>query len=385
MHHRILHIDMDAFYAAIEQVDNSELKGRPVIVGGSRRGVVSTASYEARKYGVHSAMPIFQAKRLCPDGIFLPVRMQRYKEVSRQIMRIFSDISPLVEQISIDEAYIDISGTTTLHGTPQNLAHRVKEAIFAATSLTCSIGIAPNKFLAKIASDLNKPNGLTVIEQQHVTEFLKHLPVHKIPGIGTKTSQMLKQLGVTKVGEVLHFPLIFWEKRLGRYGAKLYQKAQGIDNSPVVAHSQPKSYSAEDTFPRDTDDLHQIRKWLLLQAESVGRDLRSAGFRGRTITLKIKFADFKSVTRSRTLSEPTHCTQTIFDTASQLLEELKIGTKVRLVGVGVGNLSGGVHQARLFCDPGTLKQDQLDKALDNISQKFGDNILKRGRVFDFEY
>lgn len=384
MTRRIMHIDMDAFYASVEQVDHPELKGKPVIVGGSRRGVVSAASYEARKFGVHSAMPIFQAKRLCPRGVFLPVNMRRYKEVSRRVMAMLDRISPLVEQISIDEAFIDITGTESLHGTPVELATWIKQEIFRKTSLTCSVGIAPNRFLAKIASDLDKPDGMTVLGEEDVPEFLRSLPIGKIPGIGKKTGEFLRELGVSVAADVLRFPLSFWVKRLGKYGARLYEKAQGIDDTPVTPHADPKSCSAEDTFEKDVSDIEVLRRWLLVQAESVGRELRRDGLLGKTVTLKVKFSDFKMITRSRTLQEPTNSTQVIFTIASQLLDEVKISNKVRLTGVGVSNFCGNVQQLRLFSESCSLKQERLDRALDDIEDRFGKKALRRGRLFDFD-
>ena len=381
---RILHMDMDAFYASVEQVDQPALKGKPVIVGGAHRGVVTTASYEARHYGVRSAMPMFQAHRLCPRGIFLPVRMKRYKEVSRQVMTILSAISPLLEQVSIDEAYVDITGTEVLHGEPAALAEKVKQAVRDATGLTCSIGIAPNRFLAKIASDMNKPDGLTIIEEQDVADFLRVLPVTKIPGIGEKTARVFSGLGVHVVSDILRYPLAFWVNRLGKSGAKLYEKARGIGSATIVCNTEPQSCSAEDTFSKDTDDLEEIKKWLLGQAESVGRDLRKQGYRGRTITLKVKFSDFNVVTRSRTLPEPTNSTRVIFDTVLRLLGELRLKGTLRLAGVGVSNFAGGLQQGRLFRDDFLVKQEQLDRAVDHIHEKFGDESLKRGRLFDSE-
>lgn len=381
---RIVHADMDAFYASVEQADNPELKGRPVIVGGSRRGVVSAASYEARTYGVRSAMPVFEARRLCPHGIFLPVRMERYKEVSRQVMDIFSLVSPLVEQVSIDEAYIDISGTESLHGPPLALARKIKQSVLEKTSLTCSIGIAPNKFLAKIASDMNKPDGLTMIDERDVSSFLGTLKVSRIPGIGSKTSLLLKEFGVLLASDILKFPQSFWIKRLGKCGAGIYEKALGIDNSPVVPFSEPKSCSAEDTFSVDTDSLPELEKWLLHQAQSVGRELRRDGYRARTITIKVKFQDFRLITRSRSLGEPTDCTNVIFKTAAELLRELKLQTKVRLIGVGVSNMTRGLQQTRLFSDGTTARQEKLDEAMDAIDRRFGKGVLKRGRMLDFD-
>lgn len=384
MGRRIMHIDMDAFYAAVEQADHPELKGKPVIVGGSKRGVVSAASYEAREFGVHSAMPIFQAKRLCPRGIFLPVNMRRYKEISHLVMQIIDQISPLVERISIDEAYVDITGTEALYGSSAELCAKLKRNIYNQTYLTCSIGIAPNKFLAKIASDMNKPDGVTIIEEQDVAGFLRSLPITRIPGIGKKTAQTLRELGISMAVDILRFPLSFWTKRLGKYGIKLYEKAQGIDDSAVVPHAEAKSCSAEDTFAEDINDHGELRKWLLLQAEKVGRELRKEGLFGRTVTLKVKFADFRVLSKSRTLHEPTHCTQTIFSMACQLLDELKISGKVRLTGVGVSNLCHSVRQLKLYTKPCALRQEQLDRAMDDIEQRFGKKALKRGRLFDFD-
>jgi len=379
---RILHVDMDAFYAAVEQADHPELAGKPVIVGGSNRGVVTAASYEARKFGVRSAMPIFEARRLCPQAVFMPVNMQRYREVSRQIMDIIGQLSPLVEQISIDEATIDITGTENLYGSPAELAATIKQRIRAETALTCSIGIAPNKFLAKIASDLNKPDGLTIIDDKDVQEFLRVLPVAKVPGIGRATLQTMKALGVVVAADVLRFTRDFWVKRLGKFGERLYERAQGIDQTPVVPHSTAKSCSAEDTFPQDTMDLDELRKWLLTQADEVGRELRSEGLAGKTIVLKIKFSDFRTLTRSRTLPEPTNCTQTIYQVANQLLEGLKIASKVRLTGVGVSNLSAGERQLKLFHDPSLERQKKLDQAMDRIVDRYGAKAIRRGRVFD---
>ncbi|ABK16436.1 DNA polymerase IV [Syntrophobacter fumaroxidans] len=381
---RIMHVDMDAFYASVEQADRPEFKGKPVIVGGARRGVVSAASYEARRFGVHSAMPVFQAKRLCPGGIFLPVRMGRYKEVSKVVMDILCGISPLVEQISIDEAFVDITGTEALHGSPESLGRRVKSQIRAATRVTCSVGIAPGKFVAKIASDIHKPDGLTIVEDDRVEAFLAPLPVERIPGIGKKTSEALRSLGVRAIGDVLRFPASFWVKRLGAWGVKLHERARGVDPAPVIAYSQAKSCSAEDTFPEDVDDVETLEKWLFVQSEEVGKELRRESFRGRTVTLKVKFADFSSITRSHTLREATDCTQLIFGTASRLLRALKLNRKVRLVGVGVSNLSAMPEQKPVFSDSMLVRQRKLDRAMDRIHERFGHGALRRGRVLGFE-
>lgn len=379
-----MHLDMDAFFAAVEQADNPGYRGKPVVVGGAERGVVSTASYEARRYGVHSAMPIFQAKRLCPQGIYLPIRMSRYKEVSRTVMQILSGISPLVEQISIDEAFVDVSGTEELYGPPRTLALMVKSSVKEATSLTCSIGVAPNKFLAKIASDFNKPDGLTLIEEADVGPFLQALPARKIPGVGQRTAEELRNLGIVYASDILKLPLPFWLKKFGKWGALLHEKARGIDNSPVEPGSDPKSISAEETFAHDVDSIPELEKMLMLQAEEVGRDLRRHNLQGRTITLKLKFSDFKTITRSRTLPDAVDSTQVLFDTGRQLLRNLRLSSKVRLIGIGISNFTPGFKQMKMAAEPPGRKHSDLDRALDRIQDRFGRNAIQRGRVFEPE-
>jgi len=344
----ILHVDMDAFYASVEQADRPELKGKPVIIGGGKRGVVSAASYEARKFKVHSAMPIFEARRLCPGGIFLPVRMKRYKEVSRQVMAILGNYSPLLEKASVDEAYLDVTGTEKLFGTPVQVAENIKRQIRQETGLSCSVGVAPNRFLAKIASDLEKPDGLTVIPHEKVQDFLRYLPVSKIPGVGTRTLEVLKSLGVVHASDILHVPEDILIRKLGKAGRELIERASGIDDSPVIPFSEPKSFSAEHTLPDDTGDMEEIRKHLLVQAERVGRDLRLHGYTGRTVTLKIKFANFRTITRSRTFADATAGTSEIYRWAVELLGQVDLRMKVRLVGVGVSRLSRGARQLSML-------------------------------------
>jgi DNA polymerase-4 len=378
-----MHLDMDAFYAAVEQSDNPELRGKPVIVGGAMRGVVCAASYEARRYGVHSAMPVFQAVKLCPAGIFLPVRMDRYKEVSRKVMEILDGISPLVEQVSIDEAFADITGTERLHGPPRTLAIWIKAAVRELTSLTCSIGIAPNKSLAKIASDFNKPDGITIIEEEQIGEFLQKLPVGKVPGVGKKTGEELKTLGIVFASDILNFPLTFWNRKFGKWGAALYEKAQGIDDSAVEPYSEPKSISAEQTFQKDIDSIADLEKMLLSQAEEVGRELRKLGFRARTVTLKVKFSDFTMRTRSRTLTDPFDTTDVLFNAGQRLLEDLKLRHKVRLIGIGVSNFFCGPRQMTLGpARHETDRQERLDRAIDKIRGRFCGNKVVRGRMLD---
>lgn len=384
MSRRILHLDMDAFYASVEQADFPEFKGRPVIVGAGSRGVVATASYEARKFGIRSAMPMFQALKRCPEAVVRPVRMGRYKEVSRKVMAVLRAVSPLVEQVSIDEAFVDLSGTEGLFGPPEALARSIKGKILNATGLTCSIGIASSKLVAKIASDFRKPDGLTVISEGDVAAFMRELPVARLPGVGARSVEALDRLGVRTAGDVLRFSPEFWRKRFGKHGLSLYEKAAGKDDSPVAPVRVPKSFGAEDTFPKDTSDRETLEKWLWLQSESVGRDLREHGLQGRTVTLKIKFADFRQITRSRSLSEATDATDVIFQTAGRLLAEANPKQPVRLCGVSVSNLERGPRQMRLFQDPSVERLKRLDRALDAIRDRHGPEALRRGRVFDFE-
>jgi DNA polymerase-4 len=380
----ILHIDMDAFYASVEQADHPELKGKPVIVGGiSNRGVVSAASYEARKYGIHSAMPIFQAKRNCPHGLFVRVRMARYIEVSQQIMAILDKYSPIIEQVSVDEAYMDISGLEKLHGGPEVIARKIKEEILKHTSLTCSVGIAPNKLLAKIASEMNKPDGLTFIDSERASEVLKTLPIEKVPGVGEKMRMKLKSRGISRLGDFIRLPEGKVFSEMGKFGVKLREFALGMDDSPVVVFSQAKSISSEETFDKDIDDPEALKKRILEQAESVGKKLREKQIKGSTITLKLKRSDFTQVARSMTLGEPTQSTDVIYRWCLKLLEEMDIHHKFRLVGVGVSGFApakGSQEQLGLFQEKAHKKKswEDAEKAMDAIKDKFGHDAIKRG-------
>jgi len=379
----ILHVDMDAFYASVEQLDTPEFKGKPVIVGGSsNRGVVSAASYEARKFGVRSAMPIFEAKRRCPNGIFLPVRMSRYKAVSLEVMAILEKFSPVVEQISIDEAYMDISGADRLYGSPKALALRMKDEIKGKTALTCSIGIAPNRFLAKIASDRNKPDGITIIEPKDVQAVVEALPIQEVPGVGSKTAQHLKRLGISRLGDIKTVPETTLSKTIGKFGSRLLDFSRGIDESPVVPYTEAKSISSEETLEADTHDMVTLRKVLLVQAEAVGRRLRRKHLLGGTVTLKLKRSDFTLVTRSMTLDEPTDCSNTLYEWSLRLLEESDLSMRLRLIGIGVSRLlplREAAKQLSLFEKPRKGKYwNDVEKAVDTIKEKFGDEAIKRG-------
>ncbi|MGD8985827.1 MAG: DNA polymerase IV, partial [Desulfobacteraceae bacterium] len=335
----ILHIDMDAFYASVEQMDNPALKGRPVIVGGtSNRGVVSAASYEAREFGVRSAMPIFKAKQRCPDGVYLPVRMNRYQEVSRQVMEILKRFSPLVEQVSIDEAYMDISGVDKLLGLPRDIGLELKRRIKETTSLTCSIGIAPNKFLAKVASDLDKPDGLTIIPPEKVPQFIQRLPIGKVPGVGKKAVQTLHKMRVVTLGDVRQLRERALFEKTGKFGERLFRLSRGIDETPVVPHMASKSISSEKTLSVNTNDQEILKKKLMTQSEMVGKRAREKGVKGMTVTLKLKRADFTQMTRRVTMEEATNSTNTIYEQGLKLLPQVKASTKFRLIGIGLSNL-----------------------------------------------
>jgi DNA polymerase-4 len=376
----ILHLDMDAFFTSVEQADNPELRGKPVVIGQSLRGVASAASYEARRYGVKSAMPIAQARRLCPHAIFLPGRMSRYREVSGRIMEVMRRLCPVVEQASVDEAYADVSGTSRIFGPPENLARRLKAAILEETGLTCSVGIAPNKFLAKIASDWDKPDGLTVIRPEDVQAFLRDLPLGKIPGVGKRMAQELAALHVATVQDILARPRDFWEKTMGKRGAFLLDRARGIDESPVVPHTQAQSCSAENTLDRDTLDRTVLERRLLAQAERVGRELRGLNKKGLTVTLKIKFNDFSTITRSRTLPQPTDITSEIYDAARRLLAAEKLVLPVRLIGTGVSNFRAMQALLPMADDPRRGRDRSLDQAMDRIRDKFGTASIRRADV-----
>ncbi len=385
----ILHIDMDAFFASVEQLDNPELRGKPVAVGGtSDRGVISAASYEIRKYGVHSAMPAVVARRLCPHGIFLPGRMHRYKEKSQQVMGVLGQFSPLVEQASVDEAYLDATGTERLFGPVDELARAIKKRVLRETGLVCSVGGAPVRFLAKIASDVDKPDGLYLIHQHQVKSFLKTLPVGKIPGVGKKGMDVLSRFGVRYAADMLLRPESFWRERLGKRGPVLYAKAQGIDPTGIVISHGPKSCSAENTFRHDLSDRAALARWLLKQADRVGADLRRHGVEGRTVTLKVKYNNFKQLTRRRTLAQPTCDTRTLHATAVELLDELELMLPLRLIGLGVSNFKQVDRQLSLLESSakraGPEQGKKLESAVDEIRKRFGTGALKRADLKDFE-
>ncbi|MDA8142325.1 MAG: DNA polymerase IV [Desulfobacteraceae bacterium] len=381
----IIHLDMDAFFASVEQLDRPELKGQCLVVGGAHRGVVAAASYEARKFGIHSAMPIFQAKQRCPHLVIVPPRHGRYAEISDQIMAILRTFSPLVEPISIDEAYVDITGCRRLHGATRELAQAMKDKIKSQTRLTCSVGIAPNKFLAKIASDFNKPDGLTEIRPDQVTAFIETLPVAKVPGVGAQAQKALAAMGIQTLGQVRQYSERQIVGRLGKFGHRLMELADGHDDSPVVPESEPKSMSSEITLDRDTRDRAQLVTHLLSQAESVARDLRRHQVRSRTITLKVRTADFKRHTRSQTLERPVQSADAIYKTAVELLNAFAMSQPVRLIGVAAGNLLSEdtpVQQELFEADEGRRNEhwEKVGRAMDVIARRYGGKTVVRGTL-----
>jgi len=338
---KIIHIDMDAFYAAVEQRDNPELRGKPVVVGGDpgRRGVVATASYEARKYGIRSAMSSARALRQCPHAVFVRPNMTRYRQVSTQIRAVFYSITPLVEPVSLDEAYLDVTENELNMSLAQDVARYIKDQIRHNTGLTASAGVAPCKFIAKVASDMRKPDGLTVVAPERVDVFLETLPVNKIWGVGPVTARKLQELGLNTVGDVRRYDKEALERRLGSYGPFLHGLAHGIDPRPVTPNREPKSRGAECTFDQDIVDVHVLEQVVEKHALNVAQALTKLGRKGRSITLKIRYGDFKTITRSATVSPSTDSARVICETATELLHTGTLAGKrpIRLLGVSVGS------------------------------------------------
>ena len=383
----IIHLDMDAFYPSVEVLDNPVLKGKPVIVGGSsERGVVSSASYEARKFGIHSAQPIAKARRLCPDGIFLPVRMSRYQEISKQVFAIFHRFTPLVEPISIDEAFLDVTGSIRLFGQPENIAKKIKKIILAETGLTISAGVAFSKFVAKIASDIDKPDGLTVVHPDGVKDFLDPLPVKKMWGVGKKTRLLLSGLNINTFKDLRKTPVEVLGKKFGKHGVKIHFLAMGIDERDVIPEHDMKSIGHEQTFLQDIISLDVAKKELLVLGNKVARRMRHKGLKGKTVTLKVKYSDFVQITRSTSLPEPTDDGLEIYTAACRLLKKTEITKKpIRLLGVSLSqlSLSGIGMQLSLFDqNPSSQKRQRLNTVLDSLYEKFGDKSVVPGTLLN---
>lgn len=380
----ILHVDMDAFYASVEQRDHPPIHGLPVIVGGlDGRGVVSAASYEARAFGVHSAMPISTAKRLCPNGIYLPVRMAHYKAASRELRQILLSFTPLVEPLSLDEAFLDVRGCTKLFGSAEEIAWQLKDRIRKELQLTASVGVAPNKFLAKLASDLEKPDGCVVVSPDRVSEFLAPLPVGRIWGVGAKAERRLQQLGIATVGQMARLPEQVLVDNFGDLGRQIWQLAQGEDDRPVVPDREAKSLSTETTFSQDISDPEALRLWLRDLTDQLSSRLRAAGIRTRSIEVKIRSSDFQTRHAAQALPEATDLTEILWETVQQILDRLLAQTllPVRLLGVGAARLSHDTAVQRDLFDDGLRQQRQaLDQTVDAIREQFGSAALRRGSL-----
>jgi nucleotidyltransferase/DNA polymerase involved in DNA repair len=385
---RVVHVDMDAFYAAVEQLDHPELRGRPVIVGadpkaGRGRGVVSTASYEARIFGVHSALPISQAYRLCPQAIYLPVRMARYQEISERILAIFQRYTDVVEPVSIDEAFLDLSASTQLFGPVEDIARRIKHEILQQERLIASVGVAPNKFLAKLASDLSKPDGFLVLQASDVEAFLQDLPVSRLWGVGKKTTRQIEALGLRTIGQVAQWPQVQLTKQFGSLGTHIWQLAHGLDDRPVSPHRRPKSIGAETTFSEDTEDREALGRTLLELAEKVGQRLRAHGYMATKVTLKYRDAEFVTLSRTQALTEPTAVAIDLYHAASRLLSRMpSTMRKVRLLGIAASELTLVEQQQLSLFSDAAQRRLQAERAEDTIKARFGSQAITRAVLLD---
>lgn len=383
----VLHIDFDAFFAAVEQREHPQYRGKPVIVGGaSQRGVVSTASYEAREFGIHSAMPTWQARRRCPHGIFIPPDGNLYGQYSRRGMEILSAYSPRFQPTSIDEAYVDATGSLRLFGGVEAICESIKREVSEALGITLSIGVSPNRLVSKMASDWEKPDGLVIVLPEELPQRLFPLPVGAIPGVGKVTRERLTQMGVSTIGQLADIPRDLLDQHFGKQGEYLHRASHARDDSPVPYYEPEgdgrKQISREITMATDTRDPEELERRLLGLTEDVGRRLRRRNQSARTITLKIKLSDFKLLTRSHSLEAPTRHDEDIYETARELLAKLDFGAqRARLIGVGVSNLtnSAGPDQLDLF-DQDDDRRDDLEQARDDITKRFGSSAITRGRL-----
>lgn len=379
----IAHLDMDAFFAAVEQRDNPKLIGQPVIIGadpkdGAGRGVVSTCSYEARRFGIHSAMPISIAFKKCPHGIFLRGNLKKYKDASLAIFQILEGFTPDIEPISIDEAFFDMTGCFHFFKTPLLMGKAIKEKIKKEVRLNASIGIAPNKMVAKIASDFCKPNGLIEIKEDKILDFLWPLDVGRLWGVGHKTKEQLTNMGIRTIGDLAQLSETSLVHRFGTYGQKLFRLSHGIDNRIVSIDDEVKSVSNEHTFDEDVNDKEIINKTLVFLSEKVSTRLRKKGLKGRTINLKIRLKGFKTYTRSVTLDTRENFFDVIYDETSKMFEDFFVsGMFVRLIGVKVTHLEDLYVSDDLFVDPKKVKKESLHKAVDHIKERYGDGSIHR--------
>lgn len=379
----ILHVDMDAFYASVAERDDPTLKGKPVVVGMGARGVVSSANYEARKFGVRSAMPLGQARRLAPHAIFVPVNMERNAEVSRHIMEIFHAFTPLVEPLSLDEAFLDVTGSKRLHGDGRAIATKIRARVESEEGITCSVGIAPSKFIAKLASTYAKPNGMLEIEQSRILEFLHPLPVSAMWGVGPKTNEQLQRIGLTTIGDIAQTPRATLIRALGQSaGETLYELAWGRDYRSVTTDEPDKSIGAEETFLIDLDNHDDILRELLRMVERATHRLRDRGLVSKTIAIKIRFADFTTISRSKTVPLPISGVQECYEVVRKLYEALKLDrARIRLVGVSLENLSDGTGSPQqLLLGEREKGWREATEAMDAATRRFGRGSVRPARL-----
>ena len=380
---QIIHVDMDAFYASVESLDNPNLKDKPVMVGASpeQRGVVAAASYEARKFGIHSAMPMATAVRLCPKAVVLPVRMERYVEISNEIQEIFARYTPQIEPISLDEAFLDVTGSIGLFGTAEKIGRSIKNEIKNDLGLTASVGIAPNKFLAKVASDLKKPDGFVIMTEENKQEILDPLDISRIWGIGKVTEKALKAIGINTVGQLRQTDPAKLQNIFGNTTPHVLSLAKGIDHREVETVQTSKSMSSEETFAKDIRDKNILLKVLLNQVNEVAQRLREEKLEAKTITLKLRYGDFRTITRSSTLATAVSITAVLWKEAKDIFLKWHRNSAgaLRLLGFGASGLATeGSGQGELFVDPKDEKQKRIDEVFDRIKKKYGDGVVKRG-------
>jgi DNA polymerase-4 len=379
----ILHVDMDAFYASVSIKDNPKLQGKPVVVGAGVRGVVLSANYEARKFGIRAAMPVGRAQRLAPTAIFIPPDHNRYQEVSEHVMKIFRDVSPHVEPISLDEAFIDVTGAKRLLGSGREIAMMIRAKVEKEQGITCSVGIAHNKFIAKLASQHCKPNGLLEIATDQILSFLHPLPANAIWGVGPKTNEQLEKLGLRTVGEIANTPLSTLIRALGEAaGSSLYELAWGRDYREVISYEPEKSISAAETFASDIDDPEEILREFLRLCEKATLRMRDAGYCAKTISIKVRFSDFKTITRSKKMDQPISGTKESFEVAKQLYLALKLDrVRIRLVGVSLEGLTPADEAAeQLLIGQRDVGWREADSAIDRVKAKFGRGSVRPARL-----
>ena len=381
----VLHVDMDAFYASVELISRPELRGTPVIVGGGSRSVVLSATYEARRYGVHSAMPMTRARRLCPQATVVAPSHGLYSKVSAGVMEIFRSVTPLVEPLSLDEAFLDVAGAVRRLGRPTEIGQLIRDRVADEQGITCSVGVAPTKFVAKLASTRSKPDGLLVVPAAGVVAFLHPLPVGALWGVGEKTEKELTRLGLHTVGDIAHTPEKTLVRALGQAtGSHLHALSWGRDERRVVPHEPDKSIGAEETFARDVDDPDLVRRELLRLAEKTAGRLRSAGLAGRTVSIKIRFADFTTITRARTLPEATDVAAQLYATARQLYEALGLDrARLRLVGIRVeGLVESDAAPHQLLLGERSRGRREAEQAVDRAVRRFGHGVVRPASLVD---